>query len=266
MADLFYPQSLEDALDQAWEENAAVSAIKFDIHQREDSGTSHLLKSIWLYIPEALANPTNVTWDSQGIGIAAQSVMADAGWKTTAENVFSTYGSKAMNYAVDMAGKLTGGGAAGQDLLALDSKAAINPFMKMLFRNVNFRNFEFLFRFTPHNEDESPKIYEIIQEFRAAALPSTSEAGESCGTPDPLAFKVGYPRELEIGYIYQGEEHPWLNKFKRCVITDLNVNYTGAGFYASMRDGFPAQTELRMAFSEIEMVYREDICTDKPSY
>jgi 1,4-alpha-glucan branching enzyme len=170
-----------------------------------------------------------------------------------------------QSYLKLLQGKLSGSTAAsGEDLRALATSKIRNPYLKMLFRGLNFRNFEYLFKFTPHTEEESDQVFEIIQEFRRAALPASSGGTE--GKPDPNAFKLEYPKEVQIEYLYQGDTHKWLNKFKRCVITDLNVNYTGAGFYASMRNGFPAQTELRLVFSEIELVYREDVSTTGPSY
>jgi hypothetical protein len=148
------------------------------------------------------------------------------------------------------------------------TKKVLNPYMTMTFRGVNFRTFSFEFHFTPKNEKESEEIYDIIKEFRKAQHPMTENA-----------FFQGYPKEIEITYIHSlsygnsknfrnksGKEsamragpNKWLNKFKKCIINDVSVNYTSAGFYAPMRNGFPAQTSLHLSFTENELLNRCDI-------
>lgn len=261
--DLYYPQHLEDALDNSTLDNGALSAIKFTLFERPKSDASLLHRNITLYMPETLSNPTNVSWDSQAFGqggsaVADQASMMDFG------NLWDRGTESTKDFFNSMRGKLSGSSqASGEQITALSEQKVLNPYLKMLFRGLNFRNFEYLFKFTPHSEEESKKVQEIIQEFRKAALPASRTEN---GKPIANSFKLGFPMELQIEYLYQGKTHEWLNKFKRCVITDLNVNYTGAGFYASMRNGFPAQTELRLAFSEIDMVYRDELTLNGASY
>ena len=167
MADLYYPDSLKDALNTSQEDNAAVAAVKFDIINRENAETASFDKSIYLYMPESLANPTNVTWDSQGVGIGGQSLI-DEGSIVDAGNAIKVVSQKASDITNAMRGKLSGGAgeASAETITSIKDKKALNPYLKMAFRNVNFRNFEFLFKFTPHNKAESKRIYEIIQTFR----------------------------------------------------------------------------------------------------
>lgn len=251
--ELSYPQGIEETSENAASTNDAVSFVRFDIFERKSAGVYDKHAGINLYMPETLANPTNVSWDTQSLGPYGSG--EDRGIIQANQDRFEQ-GLEALKSS--MTAKLYGGTeASGQDILANKEQKIVNPYLKMLFRGVNFRNFEFAFKFTPHSVEESDRIWKIIQQFRAAALPEEDAGG----------FKWKYPRELEITYLYQGRPHPWLNRFKRCVITDCNVNYTAAGFYASMRNGFPAETELRLQFSEIELLTRKDIETENgPSY
>lgn len=251
--DLFYPKSLQDALDDSYWDDSSVSAIQFFIHNRPTSQESEFERIITLYMPESMENPTNVTWESAAANAAGE---AATGGSTLGGVAGDRLARWFKGNAIGSLGNLVGSGLSGEEIISLNTKTVSNPYMKTLFRGSNFRNFEFLFKFTPHNDSESATIHEIIQEFRRAALPNGLST-------DAV---LGWPKELEINYVYQGEQHPWLNMFKRCVITDLNVNYTGSGFYASMRDGFPAETELRLQFSEIEKVNRQDVTTTGPSY
>jgi hypothetical protein len=134
------------------------------------------------------------------------------------------------------------------------NKLILTPYMSLIFRGVNFRTFSFEFKFTPKNEKESTEIYNIWKEFRKAQHPKHINA----------AFR-GYPKEVEISYIHSGsgglpsQQNHWLNKFKKCVINDVSLNYTSAGFYSPMRDGFPGATTMNITFTENETLVRQDI-------
>lgn len=249
---LEYPAGLSEFSNNAESTNDAVSFVHFEIFERVNARQFTPHGNISLYMPETIENPTSVTWDGQALGAggAGQGNLQTGYYKLKHDLWDSTLAS--------MGAKLQGGSdVSGQDILAYRGQKILNPYLKMLFRGVNFRNFEMTFRFTPHTADESNTIFQICQEFRAAALPEEVSGG----------FKWKYPRELQITYKYQGRDHPWLNKFKRCVITDAHVNYASAGHYASMRNGFPAETELRLQFSEIDLLTRKDIETaNGPSF
>lgn len=256
MEDLYYPNSLKDAITRSETEKQATAAIKFSVIKRKSADSADIDRIIYLYMPEQLANPTNVSWDSAGVGQGGASWI-EGNSIADATNLGSVGLQKANELVSSMRGKLQGGTGAADGVLidSLKEKQATNPYLKMAFRNVNFRTFEFSFKFTPHTIAESKEIYQIIQAFRKAAHPSLG-GGEN---PDKNTYRVDYPNEFNIEYIYQGKINPWLNKFKTSVITDMSVNYTGAGFFAQMRDGFPAQSEMRIQFSEIELLYAEDI-------
>ena len=51
-----------------------------------------------------------------------------------------------------------------------------------------------------------------------------------------------------------------LNKFKICALTNVGINYTGSGQYASYNDsmGTPVHMQLSLNFTELEPIYRED--------
>lgn len=51
----------------------------------------------------------------------------------------------------------------------------------------------------------------------------------------------------------------YLHRFKRSVITELTLDYTGTGMWTMLRNGFPTETVLTITLGEIEMVVREDV-------
>lgn len=246
---LEYPKGLINKLDT--KDDQLVSAVKFSIKDTS-SKSKNITHQIYLYMPESFENPTNVSWDSQGIGVIGQALYEGRGVSDTAGDLFSR-GQLKLEEMIK--GAATGKAVSGEDIVALQQGKIRNPYLKMLFRGVNFRTFEFVFKFAPRNKQDSQIISDILKAFRGAALPEYNEGDNF----------LGYPNEVGIEYlqIQPGDStkvtNKWLNKFKNCIITNVHVNYTGAGFYATMRDGFPTQTELRIQFSENEILTRADI-------
>ena len=54
-------------------------------------------------------------------------------------------------------------------------------------------------------------------------------------------------------------EHEGLPRFKMCAITQVDVNYTPDGAYATYFDGQPVAIQLSISFQETKMVFAEEI-------
>ena len=65
-----------------------------------------------------------------------------------------------------------------------------------------------------------------------------------------------------------GSDHPFLHKFKQCFLTDMSVNYTGEGTYATYgglpKDGggTPVSMVMDLGFKELEPIYAGDYTDD----
>jgi hypothetical protein len=128
-------------------------------------------------------------------------------------------------------------------------KKILNPYMTLMYRGQNFRVFSFDFRYTPKSERESETIHNIIKTFRKAQHPTTEGA----------SF-LSYPSSVGITFYNSlTGTNKWLHKFKPCVINSISINSSGAGFYAPMRNGFPAETIMNIQFTENEILNRQDI-------
>ena len=68
------------------------------------------------------------------------------------------------------------------------------------------------------------------------------------------------PRIFKLVYIYKdGGQHPYLNKFKPCAMSNFTVNYTPDGSYATFdKTGSLTAYDLNMSFSEIMPIYSND--------
>ena len=70
---------------------------------------------------------------------------------------------------------------------------------------------------------------------------------------------IGVPDLVRVAFMHGPGEHPHLPKFKMCAITQVDVNYTPDGSYATYEDGQPVAIELRLNLQETKLVFAEDI-------
>ena len=142
------------------------------------------------------------------------------------------------------------GQAVGANLQGRLTGQVINPNLELLFNGPNLRTFNFNFRLTPRTPEESEVIRKIIFAFkRNMAVQRTSQG-----------LFLRSPRLFQLKYIYKnGGQHPYLNKFKPCAMSNFTVNYTPDGSYATFEEtGSLTAYDLTMSFSEIMPIYSQD--------
>lgn len=134
------------------------------------------------------------------------------------------------------------------NLRELSTRLKTNPFREVLFESVGYRAFSFKYRFFPKNKSESQKIYNLINTFKIHMHPELSGG---------KLFYL-YPSEFDIQYYYKDQENNYLNRFARCALTDLSVEYGGEQF-ATFEDGSPVEIGLSLTFQELEQMTSEGI-------
>jgi hypothetical protein len=249
------PKSSTDPNSPHTVRNDMLTCVHFKFFERLSEEQTNDDSEIYLYMPSTLRNPGKVEWEQKGIGKIGNTMttFAQEGFLDT---LSSAYNEISFGDIMDI-GKTMAQQSILGDAGAFNSGKAENPYLKMFFKGVGMRTFEYTFKFTPKSSDESRIIYQIIQEFRRASLPEKI----------PFNFYLNYPKEIEIKYLQsQGggrfEELVWMNKFRRCVITSIDVDYASAGFYVPMRDGFPSETTLTLQFTETDIITRGDVDSD----
>jgi hypothetical protein len=58
------------------------------------------------------------------------------------------------------------------------------------------------------------------------------------------------------------EEHPYIGKVKECACTNVGVNYTPDGQYATYTDGKLVSYAMTLGFKELEPVFNGDYAED----
>jgi hypothetical protein len=133
--------------------------------------------------------------------------------------------------------------------VALNSMGYVfNPQEQVLFEGISFRTFNMSFTLTPFSAVEANEIKNIIKAFRKNAAPTIASGG--------AGFFFIPPSVFDITFRYGESENPNINRLKRCVLTDVNVNYAPNGTWSTHADGSPVQTSLTLSFKEIELVDR----------
>ena len=129
----------------------------------------------------------------------------------------------------------------------------LNSNLELLFDSVNLRSFPFSMNFTPRTPEESMMVKHIIRAFKSsmAAKKGTSEVGQG-------GIFLRAPDVFQLRYLHRGKDHPFLNSFKHCALTGMQVNYTNAGTFASYEDGTPVSINMNLTFKELNPIYFED--------
>jgi len=248
---LTYPDNLKQLLD--W----GATGIVFNFYERPDSQSDSHIETVMMPAPKDLVNPMDIKWEQSEMGATATAVKSALtgndidGW-SIAGNVLIGGAKKLATMAGVSEGKVR----------AIEGQATgkiSNPYIAMTFQSIGFRKYSMEFRFTPHNVSECRVIDNIVKIFRRTALPKGGVNSNGQGDS-----RIGYPGEIEVMYV--GNAMTWLPLFKRSVIEEVQVSYSGQGHFATMNNGFPAETVLQLKFTENELVFSEDIITGGPSY
>ena len=243
--------------------------------RKGEHGSSKFMKDaryIWLPIPQQVTDSLSVGYAEdtlnplQAAGLAITKDAMDAGLDSQKGKDLLKNMSNLASAALD-----TGTNARTLDLMKTAlSSTAINQFganvnptslvtrasgqilqsnLELLFSNVTLRSFPFTFDFTPRDDREAQEVKAIIRTMKRAMVPKRGN-GVFINSPDLFQFE----------YVSGGKEreHPFLNRFKVGVLTDLSVNYTASGTYATYYDGTPVHIRLSCTLKEINPVYAED--------
>jgi hypothetical protein len=124
----------------------------------------------------------------------------------------------------------------------------INPNLELLFNGPSLRSFTFNFRFTPRETKEAQAVRKIIRQFKQAMSVKRSAS----------SLLLRAPHTFAISYLSNNKDHPYLNRFKECALTDCSVSYTPDGTYMTYTDSSMTAYELSLTFQELEPIFDDD--------
>jgi len=235
------------------------------------------LQTILLPIPQGISDTSSVGWGDDSLNTAeafiAQQVagvmqsdklpqaIADATTNTiTALQNATTNGAaqkSAMSYFVSKLVNSVGGNTSPEGLLTRATGQVLNPHMELLFKSVTLRSFSFGFDFAPRDADEALEVKNIIRAFKKYMSPKNAGVNNSVNS-GPGGIFISSPNVFQLEYRTGNKKHPFLNSFKPMALTNMSVNYTGSGTYATYEDATPVHMQMNLSFQELNPVYFED--------
>lgn len=177
--------------------------------------------------------------------------------KNTASNIGDQNLQNLQNVLSGKAINQLGANVNPMSLITRSTGQVLQSNLELLFSGVTLRAFPFSFDFTPRDTKEAEMVKQIIRVLKMSMLPK----GGMPGSRNPLF--INSPNLFQLEYKTGNKAHPFLNRFKVCALTDLQVNYTASGTYATYGDGTPVHINVAMQFKEINPIYAEDY-TDEP--
>lgn len=240
---------------------------------KSKEGQKSSIGNIILPIPSNIQDGNSVSYAdgtldgiTAGVVGGAYDIMTTDSDGKTAEKLLQSYKEKAgeafnnvadaglkgqilRSLAVQAASIIPGVGAiTPEQLLTRQTGGILNPNMELLFNGVALRSFKFSFKMTPRNGSEANEIKEIIRYLKINMAPQTLK-------PDSF---LRTPNVFDLQYMKGTSPHPFLHRFKTCALTDMSVNYTGEGLYASYSDATPVSMVMDLTFKELEPIYNTD--------
>ena len=134
------------------------------------------------------------------------------------------------------------------------SGQVVNPQQTLAFEGVNLREFTFQWDLFPSNKEDTEQITNIVKFLKQQMLPQTSGIANVPGLE--RAF-LQYPSVVELSLLGVQEKH--FMRFKRAMIDNVSVDYTGGGNQVSIiKGGVPASVTLSISFKELTIQTAED--------
>jgi len=242
--------------------------------QQNKAGKSSPTHYIILPIPQNVSDSNSITWgedtinpiEAAGLGLAGEAMTNNPVEAAKKAVEFATQGISAVsnNTALKnalingLSGKSVnnlGGNVSTSGLIARTTGMVMNSNLELLFQGINLRGFQFTFDLAPRSRKEAEEVKGIIRTLKSTM--SARNGGAGTGN-NRSGFFIDSPSVYQLTYKMGPKKHPFLNTFKPCALTDMSVNYTASGTYATYEDGSPVHLQMTLAFKEIDPVYYED--------
>ena len=203
---------------------------------------------IVLYMPEDISTGFRANWTGKAFGNFASDFLRSAGadglvekLKGAKDGVWNAMdrfipikGAQALSKIVK---KVGGDTISNDDIFGGISGAILNPNVELMYGGGDLRNFSLNFRLVPRDQSENAIINEICSQFKRAMLPKLDPGDVMGGTSKgTFAGFIGVPDLCRVAFMHGGNEHEALPRFKMCAITQVDVNYTPDGTYATYYD------------------------------
>jgi ribonuclease HII len=216
--------------------------VHTDTQQATQAADQRAIANVSLYVPENVSLNQTANYEMTS-GIGAIMAKGDASVGELVGMGIETITREASNMLLNNLGEARA---------QFQKGVASNASRYQLFNGIEFRQFQFQYKFVAKNEKESQEIEKITKVFRKHMLPDFAEG------------KVGFytiPDIFEIEYILSSANGSLttLHKFKPCALTSCEISYGGDGSFGLFFDGKPTNVSMNLTFLELEQVVKKNI-------
>ena len=224
------------------------------------------LESILLYMPEDIQSEYGANWGGAGFGIMSKTLMAGAGNLTAGQfnlgEAFTAAGTaligatkrKAVDEILKKANETMGTNITANQALGGTGGVVINPNVEMMFESPELRGFSLNFKMFASSEKEADMIRKICNTFKKNMLPTFGDT----------FIKV--PNIVKVTFMTGNSPNAFVSQYKPCAISNVSINYTPDGTWATYKGGRPVATTLTLQFKELKLVYADDITVEGATY
>lgn len=249
----------------------------YDYNQSKDyQSAGKDYPSIIMYMPEDISTGFRSNWGGKAFSNIGSDLLKSIGAegvgnkldglaKTGAdayERIPAIMGATVVRKAIQ---KITGDVITNDDIFGGTSGAILNPNTELLFSGSDMRNFQLNFKLVPRNFKEAEIINNICKTFKMCTLPSRNPGKVSGASNQGItAGFIGVPNLCKVNFMSANDEHKVLPRYKMCAVTQVDINYTPDGAYATYNGDIkqPVAIELSINFQETKLVFSEEIAND----
>lgn len=301
MGTLRYPSTLDGTTDRITfnfykyepplSQGASNRSNAYNFSSNASNLTSAGVDSISIAMPNDIQSSFSGDWGPKGmgglpraaIGAVGGAINAAMGKKdTTAPNFLSSIGGGLNSLVSGAAGGLVEDGIKGlvntmnttpgfstslgaSDVVGLVSGFIINPNTELLYGGTSLRQHGYNFKMMALDENDSIQMLAIAEVFKKCSAPKGGD--QSIAGLTNRNF-LGIPDVCQVSFHLGNStsEHPYLPRFKVSAITKVNVDYVTEGQYMTYSDGRPIGINLSVSFTELKMVFSEEIGSGTDKY
>ena len=223
-------------------------------------------KSILLFMPEDVNTQYGANWGGVGTGIGQRGFAEVVGsreknlgkmWSATKDTF--TGGLVIDGYAVakNMMNLTMGGNMTADQLISGVSGRIINPNVELMYEAPELRGFNLNFKMMPRDPQEGRDIFGICQTLKKAMLPSWG--GKIKDSDKGVGSLLTLPKIVSVKFMTGNVLNKYVTQYKPCAITNVSINYTPDGSYATYQDGSPVATLLSIQFKELKLVFEQEV-------
>ena len=230
------------------------------------------IPSIILFMPQDVSTSYATNWGGKEFGSASAGILKAVGGKDIVGGFLegvSSLPAGVQGLLSDTMSKVLSGAnqsISQDDILGSTTAKIKNPNVELLFGGPRIRNVGFKFKMSARTENEAKQIHNICHTFKMESLPAFGNAAGDGNVPkDSTAFTnfIKVPDLVRMKLMKGGELHPYLSQYKALALTNVDINYTPDGSYATYIGGYPAAVELSIQMAETKIVYKENLMQDQ---